>query len=367
MKHIYKQLLWATLSSLVAIQLSAQSSGNDKVFPNRGFEEWKNGTPTGWRIGSSLFPEQVKESRPGGTGTYALKVYLNTDNIFLNKPVPVKAKKKYAFSFWYKGSINNNRMTVTLLWYDNGKVASRKDVITAITSKDKWKKAEVDVAIPENIHSMGMKLGIRSGLNESNLVLDDFAMELKGDSDPTSALEAPQNLKMKAYQGEMEVSWSKVTDNQVKWEVTFDDKVETTISENTFIKTKLTPGSRHTIRVRAVKGNVFSQYVQQTGTTERLKESESSEDRVPYLRTINPDGTFEGRFLKLYYNELANPNAKISYKLNGIAIEPKNNTLEFPDFEGFYKQFQLEIYIDEGEGREWEILYPKLGVKQNYY
>ena len=42
-----------------------------------------------------------------------------------------------------------------------------------------------------------------------------------------------------------------------------------------------------------------------------------------------------------------------------------NPTLEFPEFEGFYKRFRLEVYIDEGEGREWEILYPHLGVKRN--
>lgn len=51
--------------------------------------------------------------------------------------------------------------------------------------------------------------------------------------------------------------------------------------------------------------------------------------------------------MKLYYNELANPNAKVSYKLDGVTIEPKDNTLEFPEFEGFYKRFRLEVYIDE--------------------
>ena len=45
-----------------------------------------------------------------------------------------------------------------------------------------------------------------------------------------------------------------------------------------------------------------------------MREAENSEDRIPYLRTILPDGSCEGRFLKLYYNELANPNAKVSYK-----------------------------------------------------
>lgn len=170
---------------------------------------------------------------------------------------------------------------------------------------------------------------------------------------------------MKAYQNEMEISWNKVADETIKWEVVFDDQVETITSGNSYVKTKLKPGSTHHIKVRAVKGKEFSPYAERRGATERMREAENSEDRIPYLRTILPDGSCEGRFLKLYYNELVNPNAKVSYKLDGVTIEPKDNTLEFPEFEGFYKRFRLEVYIDEGEGREWEILYPHLGVKRN--
>ena len=36
-----------------------------------------------------------------------------------------------------------------------------------------------------------------------------------------------------------------------------------------------------------------------------------------------------------------------------------------PIFEDTTKKFQLEIHIDEGEGREWEILYNELSV-QNF-
>ena len=108
-----------------------------------------------------------------------------------------------------------------------------------------------------------------------------------------------------------------------------------------------------------------SEYAKTTAGTKNLEKSVDSEDRIPYLRTIEADATCKGRFLKLYYNELANPNAKISYKLDGKSVQPANNTLEFPIFEGYYKKFQLEIHIDEGEGREWEILYNELSV-QNF-
>lgn len=211
-----------------------------------------------------------------------------------------------------------------------------------------------------------MGMGIRTQSYQGYMLFDDMSMVLKeSGSDISPVPEAPDNLRMKAYQNEMEISWNKVADETIKWEVVFDDQVETITSGNSYVKTKLKPGSTHHIKVRAVKGKEFSPYAERRGATERMREAENSEDRIPYLRTILPDGSCEGRFLKLYYNELANPNAKVSYKLDGVTIEPKDNTLEFPEFEGFYKRFRLEVYIDEGEGREWEILYPHLGVKRN--
>src|SRR3712207_7798780 len=57
--------------------------------------------------------------------------------------------------------------------------------------------------------------------------------------------------------------------------------------------------------------------------------------RRPPRSTLFPYTTLfrSGRFLKLYYNDLANPDAKISYKLDGKPVQPKDNTLEFPAFE----------------------------------
>ena len=308
---------------MAIIQVKAQGTAGIDVIPNGGFEKWQDtGQPTGWRIVSSLNPERVQERRPESTGVYALKIWLN------------------------------------------GSIKSREKILSIRTVKDEWRRVESTVTIPENIHSMGM--GIRTQSYQGYMLFDDMSMVLKESGPDISPVpEAPDNLRMKAYQNEMEISWNKVADETIKWEVVFDDQVETITSGNSYVKTKLKPGSTHHIKVRAVKGKEFSPYAERRGATERMCEAENSEDRIPYLRTILPDGSCEGRFLKLYYNELANPNAKVSYKLDGVTIEPKDNTLEFPEFEGFYKRFRLEVYIDEGEGREWEILYPHLGVKRN--
>lgn len=366
MRKIHKLLLPAIIFMSAIIQVKAQDTESTNIIPNGGFEEWQDTEqPIGWRIVSDI-PEQVQERRPEGAGTYALKIWLNGGTIYLAQPVSVKAGKQYTFSFWYKGDIANNEIAVTLLWYDNGKIKSREKILSVRTVKDEWRKTEGVVTVPENVYSMGM--GIKTGkAYQGYLLFDDMSMALKegGKPDISPTPDAPDNLRIKAYQREMEISWNKATDEKVKWEVVVDGKVETVISENSYVKTKLKPGSEHLIKVRAVKGKEFSPYAERKGVTEKMSKAENSEDRIPYLRTITADGKCEGRFLKLYYNELANPDAKISYKLNGVAVEPKDNILEFPEFRGFYKQFQLEVYIDEGEGREWEILYPRLGVTKN--
>lgn len=366
MRNIHKIILPTILFMWAIIQLKAQGLESINIIPNGGFEKWKDTEqPIGWRIVSDI-PEQIQEKHPGGTGAYALKIWLNGGSIFMAQPVSVKAGKQYTFSFWYKGNIANNEIVVTSLWYEDGRIKSRGKILSVRTVKDEWKKAEGVVTIPENIYIMGMGIKARKAY-EGYLLLDDVSMTLKEGEKPniSPSPATPENLRIKAFQREMEISWNKATDPKIKWEVVVDGKVETVISENSYVKTKLNPGSEHLIKVRAINGKEYSQYAELKGVTEKMSKTENSEDRIPYLRTITTDGKCEGRFLKLYFNELANPNAKISYKLNGVAVQPKDNILEFPNFEGFYKQFQLEIYIDEGDGREWEILYPQLAVIKN--
>ncbi|MEG0462938.1 carbohydrate binding domain-containing protein [Bacteroides sp.] len=368
MRKIHKLLFLVTIACMsTAIQLKAQKTENMNIFPNGGFEKWENERPVNWFVNEQLFPERVNESRPGGNGNYALKVHLNDSYFELSKPIPIKAGTKYVLSFWYKGNIDYNRIRVTLLWYTDESITQRMyDVLVVKTEEGEWKQAKVITTAPNNVNKIKMQVRMKSAYM-GNVVFDDFAMvpeDSSNESGSAPGLEAPKNLKSKAYQGEMEISWDKAANNEVKWEVTFDDKVETTTSKNSFIKTSLFPGSEHIIKVRAVKENIFSPYTEQTVRTKAMKHTKESEDRVPYLRSIAPGGYIEGRFLKLYYNELATPNAQIYYKLNGITIEPKDNTLEFPDFEGPHQQFHLEIYIKEEEGYEWEILYPQLSVRK---
>ncbi|MEY8686905.1 fibronectin type III domain-containing protein [Bacteroides sp. AN502(2024)] len=181
---------------------------------------------------------------------------------------------------------------------------------------------------------------------------------------PAAAQEAPRDLRVTAHQGELEISWAKPQNVEgVTWEVVLNDGPGVSVSTPSYICTKLRPGTVYRIQVRALRGSEQSPYTEQRVSTKRMERPEHSEDRIPYLRTLLPDGTSPGRFLDLYYNELANPEAAITYRIDGRPVVPVNNRLEFPAFTEFNKNFQLEICIDEGGGREWEILYNELNVR----
>lgn len=365
MKNMCKTLLPAVIFLLAIMQAEAQSTKGN-ILSNGEFEQWdRPGKPTGWRIEESLFPEKVEDSRPGGSGTYALKVYLNDFSIFLDPDVSVQPEKKYTISFWYKGNINYNDIKLSVLWKKGWQIKKRDyDFIVATTDKDEWLEAKGVITSPADIDAMSIKVRMQAE-SRGHVIFDDFTVVPEGGDEPSEpALEAPQNLKIAAHQGEMEISWDKVDDAEVTWEVTFDDEVVATTPENSFVKTNLAPARNHTVKVRAIKGTTQSNYSELSETTQGMEKGIADTARVPYLRTITPDGNCEGLFLKLYYNELANPAATITYKLDGNTITPQNNTLEFPTFSGDYKQFNLEVAIDEGEGRTWNISYPQLVVKK---
>lgn len=369
MKQICKLFLPIIIFISVLSQVKAQNAADGNIIPNGGFEEWRSDVlkPVNWIIGNSLSPEQITgDTPPESKGMYALKIWANGGGISLTGEVPVERKKKYTFSFWYKGTKLNHEIKVYFSWYDDSAYKGREQKLSVKTATN-WKKKECTIEIPEYANKVGIELTPSTDYRGVGILFDDVSLvAAKNMPGGTSSLEAPKHLEVNAFQGEMEISWDKpVNSDGMKWEVVFDDRMEATVSSNSYMKTKLRPNTRHRIKVRAVKGGEVSPYTEKEESTKEMKEPEHSLDRIPYLRTLEPAGSCKGRFLKLYYNELANPDAKISYKLNGIPVQPQNDTLEFPAFEGYYKRFQLEIHIDEGEGREWDILYNELSV-QNF-
>ncbi|MGR4838870.1 MULTISPECIES: fibronectin type III domain-containing protein [unclassified Bacteroides] len=377
MRTIYRIALLAMMWMWVIPTVNAQ----ENLLKNGDFEGAWSGSgysmnPEGWTIATQTTGTMsVNEKRDGGNGTKVFMAYLSNGGSISQNDIKVKNGESYKLTLWHKMKDDSNKkFHIRFNCYDSESNwlpdAKVEEVNFTIKQRDKWMQETFVIKIPANtkISTMSMSISFPYSSRGGEVYLDDISL-IKSESGSTTPEiqkpEKPQQVKVVAFQREITVSWKKSKTEGITYEVKNGEQEFTKITGTSFTLEKLEPGKSYTIEVCAVKDGVKSEYVRKNAITDKLEKAADSEDRIPYLRTLEPAGSCKGRFLKLYYNDLANPNANISYKLDGKTVEPINNTLEFPAFDGNYKRFQLEIHIDEGNGREWEILYNELTV-QNF-
>lgn len=176
--------------------------------------------------------------------------------------------------------------------------------------------------------------------------------------DDESDLTAPV-VQATAYQHEIELSWEDDESEGISWEVIINEDRKIKVTDKRCVIDMLDADTEYSITVNAVKGEEKAEGEELKVYTKKLQKKKDDLSRIPYLRTVSLDGTCP-RILPLYYNELANIGAKITYKLNGQIVTPKDNKLEINS--NSYRD-RLEIKIDEGDGRVWNIIY-YLAVKR---
>lgn len=169
----------------------------------------------------------------------------------------------------------------------------------------------------------------------------------------------PPDVTHTTYEHEIELKWEDDESEGVSWEVFVNGELFKTVTSRYCIIYGLDADTEQTIQVHAVKGEERAEGEDIVIRTNKLKKEVNDLTRIPYLRTVELDGTCP-RILPLYYNDLANAHATITYKLNGQVVKPQDNKLEIKS--NSYRD-RLEINIDEGEGRIWKLIY-YLAVKR---
>lgn len=164
-------------------------------------------------------------------------------------------------------------------------------------------------------------------------------------------VDVPQGMRIKAYQHEIELMWNAAP--QTQWEVAIDDLPPVIVSHPKYTFAGLEHRKTYTLKVRALRQGKTSAYSSMSATTHDLDKKADDPTRIPYLRTVRIDGMAPQR-LPLYFNDLANIKAKITYKLNGEVQQPVDHHLLLPS--AAYRA-KLEIAIDEGGGNQWNITY----------
>ena len=365
--------------SLLLLPLVGKAQLNKELLLNGGFEEYaQSATPpsTGdeeegeeneeeeeeedtfnpyqkplfWYISDQLGYSRIKEDVHGGQ--FAVKLYPNghsfysRDKEFNLNCIKINGEGEYRLSYWYKGNtiIRKDRLT-------NEKVKS---------FTDNWQQKVITLTAPAGVDKagIGFELEYDPSANDGGYILfDDISFMQTKEATKEPTLTPPTGLRAQVQQREVELSWNAVSEPGVSYEIRCNDKKIATTKATSYIIEKLSPNISYRFTVTTVKGEETSKPSQPLNEhTFQMTETVDDAGRIPYLYTIREEGTCS-QTLRLYYNDLADPNARISYKIDGASVTPEGSSITFPN----KGKHILQIEIEETPERKWEIEY-KLNV-----
>ena len=301
--------------------------------------------PLFWYISDQLGYSRIKEDVHGGQ--FAVKLYPNG---------------QYRLSYWYKGKAKKPNVIAIVDWYKGNKII-RKDRLTNEKVKsftDDWQQKVITLTAPAGVDKagIGFELEYDPSANDGGYILfDDISFMQTKEATKEPTLTPPTGLRAQVQQREVELSWNAVSEPGVSYEIRCNDKKIATTKATSYIIEKLSPNTSYRFTVTTVKGEETSKPSQPLNEhTFQMTETVDDAGRIPYLYTIREEGTCS-QTLRLYYNDLADPNARISYKIDGASVTPEGSSITFPN----KGKHILQIEIEETPERKWEIEY-KLNV-----
>lgn len=321
--------------------------------------------PLFWYISDQLGYSRVKEPH---SGQFAVKLYPNghsfysRDKDFNLNCIKINGEGEYRLSYWYKGKAKKPNVIAIVDWY-KGNTIIRKDRLANEKVKsftDDWQQKVITLKAPAGVDKagIGFELEYDPSANDGGYILfDDISFMQTKEATKEPTLTPPTGLRAQVQQREVELSWNAVSEPGVNYEIRCNDKKIATTKATSYIIEKLSPNTSYRFTVTTVKGEETSKPSQPLNKhTFQMTETVDDAGRIPYLYTIREEGTCS-QTLRLYYNDLADPNARISYKIDGASVTPEGSSITFPN----KGKHILQIEIEETPERKWEIEY-KLNV-----
>ncbi|WP_172914856.1 fibronectin type III domain-containing protein [Capnocytophaga canis] len=350
------------ITLLLGLSWIAQAQEN--LIPNGGFEEYTPGKkPKNWSFSNNIFFRNDDfGNEQARSGQYCPKLYANAgqfyviDDNYSSAAIDVQEGATYLLTYWYKGTINRENMELVVSWYNSSSASPiKRDYKGKVTPKaSEWTKREVELTVPIGITKMGVAFVMSRSSGSGYILIDDVSLVYKGEAGGgNTQLSAPTRFQVQTFQREALLSWDKEADPQLQWEVVVDAQAPQRVVTNSFLVRGLEPETNYTFKVRAVKGANASEYTNHiTKGTQSMQYGINDIRRVPHLRTLNDDGICK-QTIDLFYNDLADASARITYFVNGKEVQPNGDQLTFPQ-KGKQK---LKIIIIEAVDRQWEIEY----------
>ena len=351
---------------LLSLSFTAKAQLGKELILNGGFEEYAKVTPPP----SGEDDEEDEEEEPPGyfdahSGVFAVKVYPNGGSFFSRDEnfnpyhIAIEAGGEYRLTYWYKGNVKNPNITVTVDWY-KGTTSIKKetrDKEKATDFSDQWQQKTFTFKAPAGVDKAGVGLYIENDYKSAEsggcILIDDISFVQTKEGKPSAALEAPSNVVARPQQREMELSWNAIAEENVSYQIIMNGEKVATTEGTSYIVERLEPGKSYQFSVCSVKGSdISAPSAPLTQQTQRMNMGIDEEDRVPYLYTVREVGTCP-RTLRLFYHDLADPDAKIIYRVDGMPVTPVNGSIIFTG----KGQHILQIEITETPERKWDIEY----------
>ena len=382
--------IYLVLLFLLSLPLVAKAQLGKELILNGGFEDYAAVTPPSpgesdeeeeergpdyfdpyqkplyWYFNSSLSYSRTKDAH---SGVFAIKVYTNGGSFFSRDAefnpyhIDIQAGGEYSLTYWYKGKAKNPNIIVTVDWYKGTKSIKKetREKDKAKTFTDQWQKKTITFTAPSGVNKAGVGLYIEPDYESAGvdgyILIDDISFVQTKEGKPSVALEAPSNLVAKPEQREMELSWNAIAEEEVSYQIIMNGELIATTKGTSYTVERLEPGKSYKFTICSVKDAEVSKPSDPvTQQTQRMNMGVEEEGRIPYLYTVREVGTCP-RTLRLFYHDLANPDAHITYRVDGTPVTPVQNSITFAS----KGQHLLQIEITETPERKWDIEY-KLNV-----
>lgn len=385
MKRIIFALALAFAGLSLPKTLSAQSQQN--LWLNGGFEEgldqYYTTHPKYWNVSGPLFglKYSVLSTDNPHSGTHCIELYpgggyitIFDDDWDLARKFPAKEGDVFILTYWYRGTHSKPTLRPHFRLYNSGDLydplSETIQTSSMVTTKGEWQMHTVKFTvskadIPANKQSKSIDFAdflfyvpqyTGSG-TAGSIFLDDVSL-VRGSAKPQVVVPVPSEVQGTAFERELELSWGASADKDVSWEVLVGGQTYKTTKPD-YILTELSPNTSYEVKIRAVKGENKSEYKTLNLKTKAVNKDANDDTRLPYLRTISPDGAVK-KTLNLFYLDLhKSASTQFTYWVDGTAVQPSGHQLSFPTT----GKHVLKVRVNEGGDKVWTLVY-KVNVSE---
>ncbi len=274
------------------------------------------------------------------------------DNIW--EYIKVKEGENYRLTYWLRANKEQNNIYPSFTWVTESGAKDFTRMVDKIAHIGKdWTQVVLDFIVPAGAERLGLNFRVNKVKDGGYIYMDDVALVKTSEGSGQVEYPAPKDLAVKSYQRELEVKWNRGLVEGMSWDIRLNGGETITVNKPFYTFTGLEPNTQYKVEVRCHKDNAYSEFTEPNFISTKNYTAERDDlARLPYIRTIDEFGICS-QTIKLYFHNLYNVNAKITYLFDGEELKPLGKTLTFPK----KGKHRLQLRIEEDKEHSWVLDY----------